>query len=91
MSSCSTCPSAKNKAETGKPSAGMAIQDEIISSTLGRIRYKLFIMSGKGGVGKSSVTVNTAAALAARGYKVASWTWTSTGPACPTCWACARA
>ncbi len=70
MSSCSTCPSAKIKAETGKPSAGMAIQDEIISSTLGRIRYKLFIMSGKGGVGKSSVTVNTAAALAARGYKV---------------------
>lgn len=70
MSSCSSCPSARNKAETGKPGAGMAIQDEIISSTLGRIRYKLFIMSGKGGVGKSSVTVNTAAALAARGYKV---------------------
>lgn len=27
-------------------------------------------MSGKGGVGKSSVTVNTAAALARRGFKV---------------------
>ncbi len=48
----------------------MALQDNIISNTLNKIRYKLFIMSGKGGVGKSSVTVNTAAALAARGFKV---------------------
>ena len=48
----------------------MALQDRIISSTLDKIRYKLFVMSGKGGVGKSSVTVNTAAALAARGYRV---------------------
>jgi Mrp family chromosome partitioning ATPase len=37
---------------------------------LGKIHYKLFIMSGKGGVGKSSVTVNTAAALASRGFSV---------------------
>ncbi len=48
----------------------MALQDNQISNTLNKIRYKLFIMSGKGGVGKSSVTVNTAAALAARGFKV---------------------
>ncbi len=48
----------------------MALQDNIISNTLNKIRYKLFIMSGKGGVGKSSVTVNTAAALASRGFKV---------------------
>ncbi len=48
----------------------MALQDNQISKTLNKIRYKLFIMSGKGGVGKSSVTVNTAAALAARGFKV---------------------
>ncbi len=48
----------------------MALQDNVISNTLNKIRYKLFIMSGKGGVGKSSVTVNTAAALTARGFKV---------------------
>lgn len=70
MSSCSTCPSARKGGEQGKPDAATAIQDQLISSTLGRIKYKLFIMSGKGGVGKSSVTVNTAAALAARGFKV---------------------
>lgn len=50
--------------------AAMALQDTLISTTLDKIRHKLFIMSGKGGVGKSSVTVNTAAALAARGFKV---------------------
>ncbi len=48
----------------------MSMQDKAISGTLDKIRRKLFIMSGKGGVGKSSVTVNTAAALSVRGYKV---------------------
>lgn len=66
MSACSSCSSNKN----GGAGNGHAVQDKKISSTLDLIRYKLFIMSGKGGVGKSSVTVNTAAALAARGYKV---------------------
>jgi len=37
---------------------------------LSKIHYKLFIMSGKGGVGKSSVTVNAAAALASKGFSV---------------------
>jgi Mrp family chromosome partitioning ATPase len=48
----------------------MAKQDNLIASTLSHIRHKIFVMSGKGGVGKSSVTVNTAAALALRGAKV---------------------
>ncbi len=65
------CPSGGAKPQ-GKPgqSIAMALQDSRISNALNKIRYKLFIMSGKGGVGKSSVTVNTAAALAARGFKV---------------------
>jgi Mrp family chromosome partitioning ATPase len=48
----------------------MARQNQAIAVTLSRIRHKIFVMSGKGGVGKSSVTVNTAAALARRGAKV---------------------
>jgi Mrp family chromosome partitioning ATPase len=48
----------------------MALQDKAIAARLGHIRHKIFVMSGKGGVGKSSVTVNTAAALAHKGYKV---------------------
>ncbi len=45
-------------------------RDGRIGATLGRIRYKLFVMSGKGGVGKSSVAVNVARALADAGSRV---------------------
>lgn len=66
------------------PNAKSMIQDEMIKSTLGRIKYKLFIMSGKGGVGKSSVSVNVAAALAARGFKVGLLDVDIHGPSVPT-------
>ncbi|EPR30719.1 ATPase-like, ParA/MinD [Alkalidesulfovibrio alkalitolerans DSM 16529] len=62
--SCSSCSGGKGG------SAAQAMQDELIKSTLARIRYKLFVMSGKGGVGKSSVAVNIAAALSTMGYRV---------------------
>ena len=47
-----------------------ANQKASIDVTLSQIKHTLFIMSGKGGVGKSMVTVNLAVALAARGCKV---------------------
>ena len=47
-----------------------ALQNKALTHNLEGIRHRLFVMSGKGGVGKSSVTVNLAAGLAARGYKV---------------------
>ncbi|ACL05690.1 Mrp/NBP35 family ATP-binding protein [Desulfatibacillum aliphaticivorans] len=46
------------------------MQDKIIESSLAKIKNKILVMSGKGGVGKSSVAANIAAGLAKRGKKV---------------------
>jgi ATP-binding protein involved in chromosome partitioning len=48
----------------------MQAQDERIRKQLERIGRIFLVMSGKGGVGKSSVAVNLAAALAGRGHRV---------------------
>ncbi|WP_018125660.1 Mrp/NBP35 family ATP-binding protein [Desulfovibrio oxyclinae] len=68
----------------GDANAKHEIQNQLIRSTLKNIRHKLFVMSGKGGVGKSSVTVNIAAALAAKGYKVGILDVDVHGPSVPT-------
>ena len=66
MSSCS------NQAPQGQATIPMtaAMQRKVMSENLKDVRHKLFVMSGKGGVGKSSVTVNLATALASRGFTV---------------------
>jgi len=46
-------------------------QKERIARALSKVRHRVAIGSGKGGVGKSTVTRALAAALAARGFKVA--------------------
>ena len=81
MSSCS------NQAPQGQATIPMtaAMQNKVLSQNLKDVRHKLFVMSGKGGVGKSSVTVNLATALASRGFM-----WIFTGRACPVCWALLR-
>ena len=45
-------------------------EDRELTRALRQIRHKLVVMSGKGGVGKSSVAVSLALALARRGKKV---------------------
>ncbi|MDM8515854.1 Mrp/NBP35 family ATP-binding protein [Desulfobacterales bacterium HSG16] len=44
--------------------------DELAKQSLKRIKNTFVIMSGKGGVGKTSVSVNLATALANKGFKV---------------------
>lgn len=46
------------------------IQDAAIKLALENIKHKILVMSGKGGVGKSTVAVNLAFGLSERGYKV---------------------
>lgn len=58
-------------------------RDFAIARALKRIRYTLFIMSGKGGVGKSSVTVNLASALALKGHRVGVMDVDLHGPSVP--------
>jgi len=41
-----------------------------IEANLDRIKHKLIVISGKGGVGKSTVAVNVAYGLSSQGYKV---------------------
>ena len=50
--------------------AAAALEKAVLQGSLSRINHKLMVMSGKGGVGKSSVSANLAVELGRRGYRV---------------------
>ncbi len=89
MASCSSCPSGSSCSHSttsggdGNCNDPFAQQDKIIAQALKGIKHKIFVMSGKGGVGKSSVTVNLAAALAQNGRKVGIMDVDIHGPSVP--------
>jgi len=58
-------------------------QDMEISKRLGKIKNKILVMSGKGGVGKSSVASYLSISLAKRGYRVGLMDVDLHGPSIP--------
>jgi len=59
-------------------------QQKKIVNKMKEIKYKIAILSGKGGVGKSFVTASLAAALASQGLKVGVFDADVHGPSIPT-------
>lgn len=69
MSDCSGCSSANSDGSCSSET-GCDQEDFKLKKTLGRIKHKIVVMSGKGGVGKSTVAANIAVALSLAGKKV---------------------
>ncbi len=59
-----------NMDEAQKKANPQAEQDAAVNQSLAKIKNKIIVMSGKGGVGKTSTSVNLSIALANKGYKV---------------------
>lgn len=78
---CNTCPSASG-CSVDPDSCGVKIEDSMLGKR-NNIRNVIVVMSGKGGVGKSSVTALLAAALARQGKKVGVLDADITGPSQP--------
>jgi len=60
-----------------------AFDDSKIKKSLNNIKHKLVVLSGKGGVGKSTVTANLALSLAKKGYSVGVLDGDMHGPSIP--------
>jgi len=68
--SCRGCKQARPDGSCGMKPDGPDALESAIESNLARIRHKMLVLSGKGGVGKSSVAVNLATGLALAGNRV---------------------
>jgi Mrp family chromosome partitioning ATPase len=77
---CNTCPSASG---CSTPPNECGVKIETLLGTLNKVRNVIVVMSGKGGVGKSSVTALLASQLSKAGNKVGILDADITGPSQP--------
>lgn len=77
----SSCPSRKQ--QDGENNKDFE-ERQRLGARLCKIKHKILVLSGKGGVGKSTVAVNLAATLAREGFKVGLMDVDIHGPSIPT-------
>ena len=81
MEECdANCESCATKASCTDPRKEMDALSRAVSARMGRVKHKIMVASGKGGVGKSTVAVNLARSLQARGFSVGVLDADITGP-----------
>ncbi len=85
-SSCGTCDRPDCSAKAPRPGEGEAefVERRELEARLCRIRHRIVVLSGKGGVGKSTVAVNLAAGLLQEGHTVGLLDVDLHGPSIPT-------
>ncbi|MGM0416942.1 MAG: Mrp/NBP35 family ATP-binding protein [Thermodesulfobacteriota bacterium] len=81
---CNGCDKSSSCSDTDKQQCDQQQQQEQMQANLARIKHKILVMSGKGGVGKSTTAVNLALSLAKEGAKVGLLDIDLHGPSVPT-------
>jgi len=84
MSEKKACTKDKKECETCAQKDSCAeLEEQKLKQTLNRIKHKIVILSGKGGVGKSSIAANIAVGLSMHGKKVGLMDVDVHGPSIP--------